>query len=431
MKKKVVKKSNTTKPKKSKYNAEKEVMKPVGTYHDFLIYEKKDKIKEPNLVFENPQSDNQFINDFLILNNKNSKPQKSRFTELFKELTLNEKKDDNEKKGDKEKEEELNEIKEEPKREINEQETNLNIINNNNNINNNRLNSYDKCPSFLSVNSQYANPMFSTNNNNYNESLFSNNKMIFPNSNSNSRSTSFSTFKGHGGSFSNKSTNTNVTNYSNNTNNFYKTSSSNSIESNYMNNNMINLIYNNNINIVNNVNNNYMEKEFKEFEPLVDIKKVLSFEDKRTTIMIKNIPNKFTKEKLLEFIDKNFENSYDLFLLPKDGNKNRNFGYAFINFISSYSIPYFYFMFNGKKWTDTNSLKVCEITYSKIQGRNELISHYPNKIIFFNDNIDNKIGINNKFFIPNEYKDIFKQLYPNQKIIQNESGFIIENNFCY
>ena len=70
-------------------------------------------------------------------------------------------------------------------------------------------------------------------------------------------------------------------------------------------------------------------------------------------------------------------------------------------------------MFNGKKWTDTNSQKVCEITYSKIQGRNELISHYPNKIIYFNNVLD--IQNRNKFFIPKDYlilfnirKDIYK-----------------------
>ena len=95
-------------------------------------------------------------------------------------------------------------------------------------------------------------------------------------------------------------------------------------------------------------NNTFIEKEF---EPNIEMKKVLSFEDKRSTLMIKNIPNKFTREKFLEFIDKIFKGTYDLFILPKDGNKNRNFEYSFINFISSYHIPFFYHEFNGKKWT--------------------------------------------------------------------------------
>ena len=161
------------------------------------------------------------------------------------------------------------------------------------------------------------------------------------------------------------------------------------------------------------------------------MKKVLSLADTRTTLMIKNIPNKFTREKLLEIMDKEFKGTYDLFILPKDGNKNRNFGYSFINFISSYYIPYFYHVFNGKKWTDTNSQKVCEITYSKFQGRNELISHYPNKIIYFNNVIKLKKDVNDNFFIPNEYKLLFKKLFPNQQIEENDSGFFIKIPFDF
>ena len=184
----------------------------------------------------------------------------------------------------------------------------------------------------------------------------------------------------------------------------------NNIINNNINNNIIN--YNNN-----NINNiNYIEKEF---EPNVSIEKILSLEDKRSTIMIKNIPNKFTREKLLELINKNFLGTYDLFILPKDGNKNRNFGYAFINFIS----------FNGKKWVDTNSNKICEITYSKIQGRSELISHYPNKIIYFNDKLDIKNG--NKFFISKEYQKLFKQLFPNHPIEENNLGFFTKIPFIF
>ena len=295
---------------------------------------------------------------------------------------------------------------------------------------------------------------------NYNNEKKLHNNNMFNFSNTNSRSTSDSGFTGHGSSFSIKSSNTIFSNFP--TSNLYKRNSMHSTEGNIMNNHINNNNINNNIinnNIINspinnnmnnnnifnlfpnnigsmniiynnnsNNNNNHIEKEF---EPNVDMKKVLTFEDNRTTIMIKNIPNKFTREKLLELIDKNFKGTYDLFILPKDGNKNRNFGYSFINFISSYSIPYFYSVFNGKKWIDTNSQKVCEITYSKYQGRNELISHYPNKIIFFNDDIDIKNGANNNFFIPNEYKSLFKKLFPNQQIEEKEEGFVTKIPFCF
>ena len=40
--------------------------------------------------------------------------------------------------------------------------------------------------------------------------------------------------------------------------------------------------------------------------------------DERTTLMIKNIPNKYTQDLLLQDIDQKFENAYDFFYLPID-----------------------------------------------------------------------------------------------------------------
>ena len=102
---------------------------------------------------------------------------------------------------------------------------------------------------------------------------------------------------------------------------------------------------NSNIDISNNsFNSKIIVVDIKEqnFEPNVDINKILSLKDTRTTIMIKNIPNKFGRDLLLSTIDQNFKGTYDLFILPTDGNKNKNFGYSFINFTSCYYIPFFY-----------------------------------------------------------------------------------------
>ena len=447
---KALKKSLTFQPGNIYENPEKDIIQSIGSYQDFLIIEKKDNINKTHLEFEKVESDNNFLNDFLILQRRPQK-EKSRFTELFKEI-----KEQEEKNLIEEPKVENNEEPKEENNEINEQKippSNPQSLNSN-------FDTFDRNPSYFSIsqyqNQKIENPKF---NNKDQKPL---NNIMFNFSNSNSRSTSDSGFTGHGSSFSIKSTKTIFSNYPNN--NFYKRNSihsgdnnniiNNNINNNIINNHINNPNINNNNNIIsNNMNNNnnifnifpnnlgnmniiynnssntnYSEKEF---EPNVDMKKILTFEDKRTTIMIKNIPNKFTREKLLELIDKNFKGTYDLFILPKDGNKNRNFGYSFINFISSYYIPYFYSVFNSKKWTDTNSQKVCEITYSKFQGRNELIAHYPSKIIFFNDAIDFKNRINNDFFIPNEYKLLFKQIYPNQQIEEKESGFITKIPYIF
>ena len=195
-----------------------------------------------------------------------------------------------------------------------------------------------------------------------------------------------------------------------------------------LNNNKNNSNNNSNINnqvITNNVNNNSEDKNVEntlseKFGLNVDMLRVLNLEDTRTTIMIKNIPNKFTREMLIKIIDQNFRGTYDVFILPTDSNHYKNFGYSFINFTNSYYIPYFYYMFNGNKWSFTNSKKICEITYSKIQGKNNLLNHYPNKITYENKEVEiiNQIDDNLKeFIIPNLYKDMFISLYPRQKIV--------------
>jgi hypothetical protein len=170
-------------------------------------------------------------------------------------------------------------------------------------------------------------------------------------------------------------------------------------------------------------NSSKMKNNYKFYnDVIVDIKRVISLEDKRTSIMIKNIPNKFTKDILLPIIDQNFSKAYDIFILPIDMNKNKNFGYAFINFISSYYIPNFYYMFNGKKWSNTNSEKICEITYSKIQGKSNLILHYPTKSVFQND--VKQVNADQKYVIPNDYLLLFKKAFPQQCIEESKFYFI-------
>ena len=139
--------------------------------------------------------------------------------------------------------------------------------------------------------------------------------------------------------------------------------------------------------------------------------------------MIKNLPNKFNKDLLLCIINQKFKGTYDLFILPTDINKYKNFGYAFINFTSSYYIPYFYFIFNGKMWSGTNSKKICELTYSKVQGKTNLLRHYPSKIIYGNEEALN-VTPEQKYIIPNVYKLVFNKFFPKEKIKEFNFYFI-------
>ncbi|KAH3765612.1 meiosis protein [Pelomyxa schiedti] len=98
--------------------------------------------------------------------------------------------------------------------------------------------------------------------------------------------------------------------------------------------------------------------------------------DTRTTLMIKNIPNKYSQKMLLEEIDTNHPGVYDFFYLPIDFKNKCNVGYAFINMVSTNKIAPFYKEFNNKHWSRFNSEKICEITYARIQGLVPLIDHF-------------------------------------------------------
>jgi len=101
----------------------------------------------------------------------------------------------------------------------------------------------------------------------------------------------------------------------------------------------------------------------------MNIEKVLTGNESRTTLMIKNIPNKYGQKMLLAAVDKNHKGTYDFFYLPIDFKNKCNVGYAFINFINVRSIVSFYHEFNDKKWEKFNSEKVCQIAFARIQGK--------------------------------------------------------------
>jgi hypothetical protein len=125
---------------------------------------------------------------------------------------------------------------------------------------------------------------------------------------------------------------------------------------------------------------------------------IQSGNDNRTTLMIRNIPNKYTQAMLLEEINMKFEGCYDFFYLPIDFKNKCNVGYAFINFVSSsgseessnttvdrMSILSFYQEFHGQKWRNFNSEKVCSITYARIQGKAAMVTRFQNSSLLEKD----------------------------------------------
>ena len=453
-------------------NSEKEnIVKQVGTYNGFLIYDKNDEIKENNLNFKINELSEPTLKGWMIIQH-NDKKTKSRFSSLFQEIIENDRKPVVKKNGiiNQSFEESLlpnniiNDIDDDIEMEKNDdteklklQIKNINLGNeifnkkfkSNNKINNNNLN-INIISNKNSFNNNYFNSFHKDKNNNKNINIINNynqiNLNIFPNNNIINNNNIFLNF--------NNNSISNINSYMNddpqylnlrnsiisngNSNSGYSSgvsTASSSLErntsafsfmSNSSNSSKDSFNYSNKISI----HEQNLRNSGKKFDLNVDIKKIIILDDTRTTLMIKNIPNKFKRDLLLNLINQNFKVAYDLFILPTDKNNNKNYGYSFINFTSSYYIPYFYFLFNNKKWSNTNSQKTCEITFSKIQGKNNLLSHYSSKIIYKNEEVE-KDESKQKFKIPNIYSTIFFNEFPNYNVENYDNYFLTNIPFRY
>ncbi|KAK3152877.1 hypothetical protein QOZ80_2BG0164800 [Eleusine coracana subsp. coracana] len=117
----------------------------------------------------------------------------------------------------------------------------------------------------------------------------------------------------------------------------------------------------------------------------LDLEKIVTGEDTRTTLVIKNIPNKYTQKMLLDVIDETHERTYDFFYLPVDLKNKCNVGYAFINMIYPSFIVSFHKAFTGHKWEKFNSEKVVSLAYARIQGKTALVNHFQNSSLMNED----------------------------------------------
>ncbi|KAJ9272213.1 hypothetical protein DTO212C5_1718 [Paecilomyces variotii] len=96
----------------------------------------------------------------------------------------------------------------------------------------------------------------------------------------------------------------------------------------------------------------------------VDVERIRCGLDVRTTIMLRNIPNKIDQAILKEIVDETSRGKYDFMYLRIDFANNCNVGYAFINFEDPIDIIDFVNARSGRNWNCFNSDKVAEISYA-------------------------------------------------------------------
>jgi hypothetical protein len=99
-----------------------------------------------------------------------------------------------------------------------------------------------------------------------------------------------------------------------------------------------------------------------------------------TSVMMRNLPNSYTRETLLELLEtEGYAGTFDFLYLPIDFKSKSSLGYAFINFASHDAAERFREHFAGfNRWSKNGSDKVCEVAYSELQGLEAHIQRYRN-----------------------------------------------------
>jgi hypothetical protein len=105
---------------------------------------------------------------------------------------------------------------------------------------------------------------------------------------------------------------------------------------------------------------------------------------KPTTIMIRNIPNRYSqRELMLELEELGFVDSFDFVYIPMDKCTRANLGYAFVNFVEATWADKCLGAFQNYRFQrhrDVSS-KIAAASVAHIQGLDNNLAHYANSVV--------------------------------------------------
>merc|ERR1719330_98878 len=118
--------------------------------------------------------------------------------------------------------------------------------------------------------------------------------------------------------------------------------------------------------------------------------------DARTTVMLRNMPNNYTRAMVQELLESNgFDSStYNFLYLPIDFRTNVALGYAFVDLVHPRLVERFWKVFDGFSSWAIPSRKRCFVSWCKPdQGRQAHIERYRNSPVMHDS-------------VPDEYKPL-------------------------
>jgi len=105
-----------------------------------------------------------------------------------------------------------------------------------------------------------------------------------------------------------------------------------------------------------------------------------------TTVSLRNIPNNYKREMLLDLLDeKGYKARYNFLYLPIDFKKNANLGYAFLNFVDEEIAQQFRQEFEGFSGWSLKSTKKAVVKWGRLQGYDDHVKRYMNSPVMHDE----------------------------------------------
>lgn len=113
----------------------------------------------------------------------------------------------------------------------------------------------------------------------------------------------------------------------------------------------------------------------------VDIVAIEEGADVRTTLMLRNLPNRLTYWDVKRVLDATSKGLIDFLYVRVDFATGLNVGYGFVNFVApEYMIPFLRASV-GKPWPNFEANKILEVSYATIQGQECLVQKFRNSSV--------------------------------------------------
>merc|ERR1711920_393260 len=111
-------------------------------------------------------------------------------------------------------------------------------------------------------------------------------------------------------------------------------------------------------------------------------------DSEKTTVMLRNLPNDYTRQMLLDLLNQNgFDKDYDFVYLPMDFKRKAGLGYGFVNLVSHEAASRVFDKLQGfSGWERLCSAKVLEVAWGHpLQGLNPHVERYRNSPVMHED----------------------------------------------